>query len=59
MRLKILLLFILGLFLPAVICGDVADLGTLKDQYRALEAQRNILEGKRLEIEVEAEASTA
>ena len=56
MRLKILLLFILGLFLPAVICGDVADLGTLKDQYRALEAQRNILEGKRLEIEVEAEA---
>ena len=56
MRLWILFLLILGLFFPAIVCGDVADLGILKDQYRTLEAQRNILEGKRLEIEVEAEA---
>jgi len=56
MRLRILFLLILGLFFPAIVCGDVADLGILKDQYRTLEAQRNILEGKRLEIEVEAEA---
>ena len=56
MRLKDLLILILGLFFPVVIYGDVADLGILKDQYRTLEAQRNILEGKRLEIEVEAEA---
>ncbi len=56
MRLKVLLLLILGLFLPAILCGDVVDLGILKDQYRALGAERNILEGKRLEIAVDAEA---
>ena len=49
-------ILILGLFFPVVIYGDVADIGILKDQYRTLETQRNILEGKRLEIEVEAEA---
>ena len=56
MRLKSLLILILGLFFSVGLYGDVADLGILKDQYRTLEAQRNLLEGKRLEIEVEAEA---
>lgn len=52
---KAIIILALGVALPVQVAGAAADLGELKDQYRALVAQRDSLEDQRLLVAAEAE----
>lgn len=56
MFVKPMLLLMLVVILPGRVCGDAADLGALKDKFRALHSQRDSLEVQRLLVSAEAEA---
>ena len=59
MRSPFVLLLFLGLVLPGSAHGDSGRLGDLKAQYRALESQRDSLDGLRLQVAAKAEALSA